>query len=151
MVVERHGLLLCESVPAVSPCFAVQAAGVPTVPGSDGLITSEEQAMRVAREVRATADRSPTLGGSTICYADAGSLGLGRQLPCGMLGLLHCIARPLRTLPMLTAEAIFRLEDIRRWPCSALTDSSRAKGCPALSTDRHACTSNHSLQAVQLC
>ena len=37
----------------VSTCFQKlpQAAGVPTVPGSDGLITSEEQAMRVAREV----------------------------------------------------------------------------------------------------
>ncbi len=36
----------------VSRCLLFeQAAGVPTVPGSDGLITSEEQAMRVAREV----------------------------------------------------------------------------------------------------
>ena len=30
----------------------MQAAGVPTVPGSNGLVTSDEQAMEVAREVR---------------------------------------------------------------------------------------------------
>ena len=32
--------------------ICMQAAGVPTVPGSNGLVTSDEQAMEVAREVR---------------------------------------------------------------------------------------------------
>ena len=39
---------------------------MPTVPGSDGLITSEEQAMRVAREVRPLkrAERGPFVSSS---------------------------------------------------------------------------------------
>ena len=34
----------------MSPC-ALQAAGVPTVPGSDGLCNSEEDAVEVAKQV----------------------------------------------------------------------------------------------------
>ena len=49
---NRSSCHIRDAVLELTHLLDSQAAGVPTVPGSDGLITSEEQAMRVAREVR---------------------------------------------------------------------------------------------------